>query len=103
MSMRALVLAAILTAGWTGAPAMADDAMPPLGAQCLSCHGSDGRPALADLPVIAGQQPLYLANALKAYRDGKRAAGQAMVMHEIVKNTTDAEIEALAQWFGGQQ
>lgn len=103
MSIRVFVLAAILTTGLTGSPVIADDTMPPLGAQCLSCHGSDGRPALADVPIIAGQQPLYLANALKAYRDGKRAAGQAMVMHEIVKNTTDAEIDALAQWFGGQQ
>ena len=77
--------------------------MPALGARCLPCHGADGRPALADVPVIAGQQPLYLANAIRAYRDGQRASGQALVMHEIVKDATDADIEALAQWFGAQE
>jgi cytochrome c553 len=83
-------------------PAGATD-MPALGARCLPCHGAEGRPALADVPVIAGQQPLYLANAIRAYRDGHRAAGQALVMHEIVKDVTDADIEALATWFGAQQ
>jgi cytochrome c553 len=77
--------------------------MPSLGARCLPCHGADGRPALADVPVIAGQQPLYLSHAIRAYRDGQRAAGQAQVMHEIVKDMTDADIEALAQWFGAQK
>lgn len=77
--------------------------MPDLGARCLPCHGADGRPALSDVPIIAGQQPLYLANAIRAYRDGQRAAGQALVMHEVVKDVTDEEIEALAQWFGAQQ
>jgi cytochrome c553 len=77
--------------------------MPALAERCLTCHGADGRPALADVPVIAGQQPLYLENAIRAYRDGQRAAGQALVMHEIVKDATDADIKALAQWFGAQQ
>lgn len=86
----------------TSAPALAGE-MPALGARCLPCHGADGRPALSDVPIIAGQQELYLANAIRAYRDGQRAAGQAVVMHEIVKDTTDADIEALAQWFGAQQ
>jgi cytochrome c553 len=93
-------LVALLIA--TSCPAVAGE-MPALGARCLPCHGADGRPALADVPIIAGQQPLYLANAIRAYRDGQRASGQALVMHEIVKDTTDAEIEALAQWFGAQE
>jgi cytochrome c553 len=77
--------------------------MPALATRCLPCHGADGRPALADVPIIFGQQPLYLTNAIRAYRDGGRAAGQALVMHEIVKDATDADIEALATWFGAQK
>jgi len=95
-------LLAVLIIGLSASSALAGE-MPALGARCLPCHGADIRPALADVPVIAGQQPLYLANAIRAYRDGQRASGQARVMHEIVKDATDADIEALAQWFGAQE
>ena len=98
--MRGLV--AILVIVISAAPAVSGE-MPDLAVRCLPCHGADGRPALVDVPIIAGQQPLYLANAIRAYRDGQRASGQALVMHEIVKDATDADIEALAQWFGAQQ
>lgn len=95
-------LMALLIIGISASSVLAGE-MPDLGARCLPCHGADGRPALSDVPIIAGQQPLYLANAIRAYRDGQRASGQALVMHEIVKDATDADIEALAQWFGAQQ
>lgn len=83
---------------------MADDeaGMPAAASSCLSCHGAEGRPVLADVPIIAGQQPLYLRNALQAYKRGWRSGGQALVMQEIVKPLDDDEIEALARWFGGQ-
>jgi cytochrome c553 len=89
-------------------PALAQDAgvphpVPTAASQCLSCHGANGRPALADVPIIAGQQELYLVNALKAYRDGGRASGQALVMAEMVRGLTDDDIAALAKWFGEQQ
>lgn len=95
-------LLAVLVLAISTPPALSGE-MPPLGARCLPCHGADGQPALSDVPIIAGQQPLYLANAIRAYRDGQRASGQALVMHEVVKDVTDADIEALAQWFGAQQ
>jgi cytochrome c553 len=89
-----------------GAPALAQDAapdaMPATASKCLSCHGADGHPALADVPVIAGQQELYLINALTAYRDGNRSFGQAQVMAEMVRGLSDADIAALAKWFGDQ-
>ncbi len=77
--------------------------IPASGAQCLSCHGEDGRPELADVPIIAGQQPIYLANALRHYKSGERTGGQALVMQEMVKDLTDKDIEALAKWFGEQK
>jgi cytochrome c553 len=95
-------LSAVMVLAISASPVLPGE-MPALGARCLPCHGADGQPALSDVPIIAGQQPLYLANAIRAYRDGQRAAGQALVMHEIVKDVTDADIEALAQWFGAQQ
>jgi cytochrome c553 len=100
-----LILAMLLTAAL---PAVAEEAvapaaMPTIAAQCLSCHGANGRPELADVPIIAGQQQAYLVNALMAYRSGNRAFGQALVMGEITRDLSDADIAALAQWFGDQQ
>jgi len=79
-----------------------EDVMPANASTCLSCHGTGARPVLADVPVIAGQQPLYLRNALTAYSTGRRTGGQALVMQEIVKTLSAEDIDALAEWFGGQ-
>jgi cytochrome c553 len=98
-----IVLAAVLVAAPAALAQDAPAAMPTTAAKCLSCHGADGRPALADVPIIAGQQELYLVNALKAYRDGNRAFGQALVMAEMTRTLSDADIAALAKWFGDQQ
>ena len=99
----ALLLGSLITASVASAETPKPTPIPAVGAQCLSCHGEDGRPALADVPIIAGQQPIYLANAMRHYKSGKRTGGQALVMQEMVKNLTDQEIEALAKWFGEQK
>ena len=97
-----VTLALLLTAPAAIAQDSPPNAMPTTASRCLSCHGADGRPALADVPIIAGQQPLYLINALKAYRDGGRSFGQALVMAEMVRGMSDDDIAALAKWFGDQ-
>ena len=105
--MRSALKTLVLSIALTGSPALAQNsapaAIPVTVPQCLSCHGANGRPALADVPIIAGQQELYLVNALKAYRDGGRASGQALVMAEMVHRLSDNEIVELAKWFGEQQ
>ncbi|MEH6631116.1 MAG: c-type cytochrome [Halopseudomonas aestusnigri] len=100
---RALLVGGIIHSGLAVADTPTPSAIPPIGSQCLSCHGTDGRPALADVPIIAGQQPIYLANALRHYKSGQRTGGQALVMQEMVKDLTDKDIEALAIWFGEQK
>lgn len=75
-------------------------AIPASAAPCLSCHSVDGRPVLADVPIIAGQQVAYLVHALTSYRDGSRSGGQALVMQQFVKDLSDSEIRVLARWFG---
>lgn len=95
---RRLAAAAALFA--IAALARAQGVMPPSAAPCLSCHSVDGRPLLADVPIIAGQQVAYLVHALTSYRDGNRKGGQALVMQQFAKDLDDREIATLARWFG---
>ena len=43
--------------------------------RCARCHGTDGMGRGGDFPVLAGQRPEYLHNALVAYRSGNRHSG----------------------------
>ncbi|HYN11954.1 MAG TPA: hypothetical protein VET51_04815, partial [Burkholderiales bacterium] len=44
---------------------------------CIGCHGIPGYktafPDVYHVPKIAGQQPAYIVNALKAYKSGERS------------------------------
>jgi cytochrome c553 len=96
----------LFIASFAATPALAQQpgsSMPAAAVPCLSCHGASGHPTLADVPIIAGQQELYLANALRAYKAGQRDGGQALVMREMVKLLSDDDIETLATWFGAQK
>lgn len=97
---RSIARLALFTLVALAGPAHAQTAMPPSAAPCLSCHGTDGRPVLADVPIIAGQQVAYLVHALTSYRDGNRKGGQALVMQQFAKDLDDREIARLARWFG---
>ncbi len=67
--------------------------------QCASCHGSDGRSTvIPQYPKIGGQSALYVVNALKAYRDGRRIGTFAAIMAEVAKPLSDADIENLAAY-----
>src|SRR5271157_4516298 len=67
--------------------------------QCASCLGSDGRSTVvAEYPKIGGQSAVYVVNALKAYRDGRRQGTYAAIMAEVAKPLSDADIANLAAY-----
>jgi len=68
----------------------------PLTAICGSCHGDRGISQDPMIPNLAGQEPTYLVNAIKAYRDNARS-------HEdMVTDQTDEEIENIAAFYSVQ-
>jgi cytochrome subunit of sulfide dehydrogenase len=71
-----------------------------LAATCANCHGTAGR-AVADsaVPGLAGMPREYLAEQMKAFKNGSRPA---TVMHQLAKGYSDAQIEQLAAYFGAQ-
>jgi cytochrome c553 len=68
----------------------------PLTATCGACHGDRGISHDPLVPSLAGQEPNYLVNAIKAYRDGGRKHD------EMEADRTDEEIEDIAAYYSVQ-
>src|SRR3989442_13569931 len=70
-------------------------------AMCIGCHGIPGYktafPEVYHVPKIAGQQPAYLINALKAYRSGERSHPS---MRGIATSLSDQDMADLAAYYG---
>jgi sulfide dehydrogenase cytochrome subunit len=66
-----------------------------LAQSCMACHGPMGASVAGPMPVIGGQPESYLANAMKAFRDGTRPS---TVMGRLAKGYTDAEVSAMAKY-----
>lgn len=63
---------------------------------CFRCHGTDGNPAAAGLPRLAGQHPQYIIKATKAYQDGTRTMP---TMHEKLTGLSQSDLENIAIYF----
>jgi cytochrome c553 len=71
-------------------------------ALCIGCHGIPGYktafPEVYHVPKIAGQQPGYIVNALKAYKSGERSHPS---MRGIAASLTEEDMKELADYYGG--
>lgn len=68
---------------------------------CQACHGADGN-GIGDpqYPILAGQYPDYLAQALKSYRSGDRVN---VIMQGFAGTLSDQDIADLTAYFGSQK
>jgi cytochrome c553 len=71
--------------------------VPKLGT-CVTCHGRNGVGTSPVFPNLAGQKSLYMIQQLEQFRSGAR---KSEVMNVVAKPLTDAEIEALANYYEG--
>ena len=69
--------------------------VPKLGT-CVTCHGRNGIGTSPMFPNLAGQKSLYMIQQLEHFRSGAR---KSEVMNVVAKPLTDAEIEALANYY----
>lgn len=71
-------------------------------AMCIGCHGIPGYktayPSVYHVPKIAGQQPAYLINALKAYKTGERSHPS---MRGIAGTLSEDDMKEIAEYYGG--
>lgn len=63
---------------------------------CVGCHGPKGISRVASYPSIAGRPQAYLAEQLRAFRDGTR---ENPMMSSIAKSMDDEDILALSYYF----
>jgi cytochrome c553 len=66
---------------------------------CAACHGDKGQ-GLASVPEIAGQNETYIKRQLNVFYGNERPS--AIAMHEIVKNLTQEDIEAITEYLQAQ-
>jgi len=79
------------------APPFGDpDAGKAASASCGKCHGARGISQNPMVPSLAGQEPVYLVGAIKAYRDHER------VDEADMPDRTDEQIEDLAAYYSIQ-
>lgn len=64
--------------------------------RCQVCHGQDGN-GVAGYARLAGQQPRYLIQTLRAFRD-RKGGRLSPEMDVVTRGLTDAEIAALAAY-----
>jgi cytochrome c553 len=73
-------------------------------ALCIGCHGIPGYktafPEVYHVPKIAGQQPGYIVNALKAYKSGERSHPS---MRGIAASLSEEDMKKLADYYGGSK
>lgn len=65
-------------------------------ALCAACHGPNGISINPLWPSLAGQQPVYLAKQIRAFRDGERVEP---TMQPFVVNLTDQDVEDIAAYY----
>ena len=88
--------------------ALAQDGNPEVGAKinanCQGCHGIPGfrtaYPTVYTVPKLGGQNALYLANALRAYRSGGRTHPG---MRAIASALSDQDIADLAAYYSEKE
>ena len=66
---------------------------------CAGCHGLLGVSSDPATPSLAGQDPQYLANAIKAYRNAR--AFEPMI--RVVAGLTDADVDNIAAFYAIQK
>jgi cytochrome c553 len=83
-----------------GAPSTGDAAAgEPLTAVCGGCHGSHGVSTDSATPSLAGQEPVYLANAINAYRSTRKHP----LMSRLVAVLSDKDIANIAAFYSTQK
>ena len=84
----------------SGAVAFAASPEPPAGASsCSGCHAGGAR-VDTTVPGLIGRSAADIVAQMQAFKTGQK---QSTVMDRIAKGFTDAEVQAIAEWYAQQK
>jgi cytochrome subunit of sulfide dehydrogenase len=84
----------------SGVAALAAAPEPPAGASsCSGCHAPSAR-ADTPIPRLIGRSAADIVAQMQAFKTGQK---QSTVMDRIAKGFSDAEIQAIAEWYAQQK
>ncbi len=90
----------VAVAALIGVPGVGTAAEPPPGASsCTGCHALRGRIDSA-IPSLIGRSGAELSAAMADFKNGQRPG---TVMGRIAKGFSEAEIQAIADWYAAQK
>ena len=69
-------------------------------ASCVSCHGEHGNSTMPMFPKLAGQNSVYIANQLKAFKSGER---KDPMMGTLAMTLTENDIVDIANYYADQK
>ena len=69
---------------------------------CAQCHGPDGLGVGSNFPQLSGQPSAYLANQLRAWKQGTRKDDPMGLMQGIAKKLSETQIAAVADFYASQ-
>jgi cytochrome subunit of sulfide dehydrogenase len=69
--------------------------------RCKQCHSEGGKDPTDDAGILAGQPLEWLKSDLASYQQGKK--DQPKKMQDVTSKLTDADIEALANFYASEQ
>jgi len=95
----AAICGAFVIASLLPMPARAEDDIATKAQACGVCHGPGGVPAVANIPIIWGQQSSYLYKELHDYHSGDRANP---IMASVARNFTLEELRAVANYIAAK-
>lgn len=81
------------------APAGAAEAIEAKLQVCASCHGENGQPIDATIPIIWGQTEYFLVKQLHDYKSADR---ENLVMASFAKRFTQAELRPVAKYLSSK-
>lgn len=71
-----------------------------LAERCSACHGPSGRGSTnLSVPRLAGQNPGYMAGALKAFKAGDRVDP---IMNQVARDLSESQIADVSAYFAAQ-
>lgn len=100
----AIVLFALVAPALAQAPVGNAEAAKSKISMCVGCHGipayKTAFPHVYRVPMITGQQPVYIVNALQAYKSGARSHPS---MRGIAQSLSEQDMADLAAYYSSER